>query len=92
MLGNFKDSPLTNPDEIRDRLDCVEFFFNNKMITDEVQAVLSECADLERCLQRIQVRRGSPRDLSSIGKTLIEIEKLNVSERIFFVSETARLI
>jgi DNA mismatch repair ATPase MutS len=37
---------------------------------------MKECFDIERCLQRISVYKGGPRDLASVASTLEEIKEI----------------
>jgi DNA mismatch repair protein MutS len=79
-LANRIKNPLTNIKEINNRLDCVEYFKNMyPMFIDDVipnliklRDNLKKCYDMERCLQRISLGRGNPRDLQQIGISLRE--------------------
>ncbi len=69
-------SPLTDGEEINRRLDMVDFFLTNPDIRDKVRDILHTCPDVERSLSRLSLRRGGPRDLSSVRDMLAKIPRL----------------
>eukprot|EP01080_Neovahlkampfia_damariscottae_P001849 gene1849-990_t len=77
LLLDRLNCPSVDVDEINNRLNCVDYF--RKMypsFIDDIRIILKRCHDIERSLQRLSLRRGSPRDLSSIQKTLEEVDEL----------------
>lgn len=70
LLYNYLSSPLLNIDEINDRLNLTEFFFQNIPLVTNIRKLLKKAGDIERCLTRIMMNRGSARDLLSIKYTL----------------------
>ncbi|MEE9140887.1 MAG: DNA mismatch repair protein MutS [Alphaproteobacteria bacterium] len=58
--------PLTDPRRIAERLDTVEFFFDQAGLRAELRAMLSRCPDVERALSRLTLGRGGPRDLAGV--------------------------
>ncbi|WP_341792588.1 DNA mismatch repair protein MutS [Rickettsia endosymbiont of Gonocerus acuteangulatus] len=81
LLYNFLSSPLTDTHKINQRLNITEFFHSNLDITAKVRELLKKTSDIERCLTRITMNRGSGRDLLSIKYTL---ETANSIKEIFF--------
>jgi DNA mismatch repair protein MutS len=59
-------TPLTNPVLINNRLDIVEYFFNNSQILQVLSEFLRGMPDIERALLRLLSNRGGPRDLIAI--------------------------
>ena len=59
-------APLTDPDQIRTRLDSVSFFVEDRSLRDDVRDALKAAPDMERALSRLALERGGPRDLSAI--------------------------
>jgi DNA mismatch repair protein MutS len=59
-------TPLMVQKTIEERLDSVEFFVNQADQRDYVRDVLTKCPDMERALSRLNLSRGSPRDLAAI--------------------------
>ncbi len=74
-LSNDLENPLYDFEEINQRLNLVEFFFQNyNFINLELQEKLKKIPDIARSSNRLSVRRGSPRDLSSI---MLGLEQFN---------------
>ena len=69
-------NPLVDISEINKRLDAVEFFINNKKMRTELRDLLHECCDIERILSRLSSRRGGPRDLAAIARSLVTIAEI----------------
>ena len=81
-------SPLTSVLEINRRLDAVEYFMGREgkggaEVVGEVRGLLRQTSDLERCIQRVSLGRGTSRDILAIGVTLKklgEIKELLLTE------------
>jgi DNA mismatch repair protein MutS len=58
--------PLTDPAAIEARLDLVEFFRRDEVLSADVRALLKECPDMARALSRLALGRGGPRDLAGL--------------------------
>lgn len=69
-LADAVAGPLLDIKEINKRLDAVEELYNNLPAVSEIQNLLRQVYDLQRILTRIVQNRGTPRDLSMIGRTL----------------------
>ena len=69
-LKNALSTPLTNVKKIQNRLNIVEFFFNNPTLVEGVRELLSQVFDIQRIVSRISYNRAGPRDLLNIGDTL----------------------
>ncbi len=70
LLRNFIEQPLLDPNEINQRLDCVEELKNNMIDREEIREYLGSVYDLERLSGRISYRSASPRDLKAFGSSL----------------------
>ena len=64
-------SPLRDIDEINSRLDVAEWCVSQPDCADDLQAMLSGAADIERALSRLIAGRGGPRDLAALASALI---------------------
>jgi len=71
-LRNIIKVPLTNRDEIEARLDAVNFFYDNIQVLERVKAALKNVKDMERIFSRIFVKRGGPREIISLARSLQE--------------------
>ncbi|MFO1145801.1 MAG: DNA mismatch repair protein MutS [Rhodospirillales bacterium] len=63
-------APLTDPQRIDRRLDCVGIFAEDEPLRSEARALLRRCPDLERALGRLSLGRGGPRDLAAVRDAL----------------------
>jgi DNA mismatch repair protein MutS len=70
LLVQRLQTPSSATQEIEDHLDCVEYFVRDLSLLEETRHVLRQTHDMERCVQRIILERGSPRDLAAIGNTI----------------------
>ncbi len=58
--------PLLSPKAIDARLDAVQFFTERSRLRAEVRAALKGAGDMARCLSRLALGRGGPRDLGAL--------------------------
>ncbi len=79
LLYDYLSAPLTEIKKINARLSITNFFFKNIQLTANIRKILAKTADLERALTRIQMQRGSPRDLLSIRDTILIAEEIRAS-------------
>jgi DNA mismatch repair protein MutS len=77
LLSLRLSAPLTTPAVIAQRLDMVTFFVEKPDIKGEVRTALKACPDVERALSRINLGRGSPRDLAAIRDGLAQAQILS---------------
>ncbi|MBR2137559.1 MAG: DNA mismatch repair protein MutS [Alphaproteobacteria bacterium] len=66
MLATHISAPLVNVQKINERLDVVEFFAKHGDGRENLRKKLKECADVERCLSRLSLNGGEPKDLATI--------------------------
>ena len=76
LLSNRLASPLAVPSEIEDRLDCVEYLTEDKILIDQIRDYLKNCYDIERAIQRLSMSRGSPKDLFTVAATVSQCQQL----------------
>jgi DNA mismatch repair protein MutS len=74
LLSLRLNAPLTNATAIAQRLDMVTFFREARDVRDQVRQALKLCPDMERALSRINLGRGSPRDLAALRDGLTQAE------------------
>ena len=79
LLRRWLGQPLLEVQPLTQRLDAVEFFFNESMARSIVRAALSNVADLERILGRVQTETVSARDLVALKTGLDTAEQLRQS-------------
>lgn len=69
-------APLTDPAAIAERLDAVEFFYDDGRLGEDLRAALSQVPDVARALSRISLGRGGPRDLAAVRDGLVQASAL----------------
>ena len=78
-LATLLARPLASANPINHRLDGLSFFHSEDHATETLRTSFKAAPDLERALARITARRGSPRDLASLGQG-IELAHALVSQ------------
>ncbi len=76
QLGEWLSRPLTCLDSIDQRLDAVEELTGHSDTRAAVRKSLKNIHDVQRLLARVATGRSTPRDLSSIARTLAELPGL----------------
>ncbi len=76
MLAGRIAGPLTDPAQIAERLNVVEFFIEEEFVREDIRALLKACPDIERSLSRIALERGGPRDLAAIRNALAAVPRI----------------
>ncbi len=76
LLESRLSAPLTNINNINERLDAVEFFLENESTTTKVRELLKKCPDFGRALSRLALHRGTSQDLISVKNGLIVSREL----------------
>lgn len=76
LLCQWLDGPSTDLDEIRERHEAVEEFVGQQSLLEDLIGQLDQAYDLQRLTSRVATRRSSPRDLSSLTKTLALLPKI----------------
>jgi DNA mismatch repair protein MutS len=61
---------------IEERLCGVDVFYRNSGLCRELRSLLKPIRDVERSLQRIQLHRGSPRDLGAIATGIVQTAQI----------------
>lgn len=75
-LGQWLSSPLIDIQEIQERHSMVEALVSNTKLRNTLRELLREVYDLERLLARVATGRCSPRDLQQVGRSLLQIPKV----------------
>lgn len=79
LLYEYLSSPLLEIKQINARLAVTEFFYKNIQLTHNIRKILPKTSDVERSLTRLQMQRGSPKDLLSIRDTILIAEEIRGS-------------
>ena len=71
LLSRHLSKPLREVQEINTRLDGIDFFITTSNVRDAFSQSLKGFADIERCLGRLSIGRGGPRDLAALQGGLV---------------------
>ena len=78
-LRTMTQQPLVNKDMIEERLDAVEYFFNEIIIREEIRECLNPIYDLERLLAKVSYKTINPKDMIAIRESLRMIPHIKKS-------------
>jgi DNA mismatch repair protein MutS len=70
LLRNWLCYPLCDLAQIQKRQDAIEQLATAEATLSEIRGLLADCSDIERITARICCRRGSPRDLVALARSL----------------------
>ncbi len=76
LLAERLARPSLNLDEINARLDAASWFADDRALRTGVRERLKAAGDPARCLSRLLLGRGGPRDLAALARALKEGERL----------------
>ncbi|GAB5444628.1 MAG: DNA mismatch repair protein MutS [Fuerstiella sp.] len=79
MLADWLSSPLTDLQQISERLDSVEEMTGDLTLRDDLRELLKGMYDLQRLTSRVATGRCTPRDLTCLATTLGQLPKLKAS-------------
>ena len=80
ILDNRLNAPLTDLNQIKDRLLLTEFFYENYILATELKEILRICPDFERSFSRLVFYKNSFQDLLTIKKGI----KISLKIKKFF--------
>ncbi len=69
-LRNMVSQPLVKKELIEERLDAVEYFFNEIVVREEIRESLNPIYDLERLLAKVSYKTINPKDMIAIKESL----------------------
>ncbi|KAI8058033.1 muts domain V-domain-containing protein [Syncephalis plumigaleata] len=69
-------SPSTVIKVIENRLDLVEYFYENPQLLQDVRDLLEGCRDIQRSLQKLSLRCGTPVDLLDVLDTIKAVQSI----------------
>ncbi len=76
LLKRWLALPLKSIEAINERLDAVNFFFENQDLKNKINLLLKEVGDLERLISKVAASRVNPRELVQLKRSLNVIEEL----------------
>lgn len=79
MIHEWLERPLIDKEKINRRLDLVDGFYKDDILSRNVSNILDNVYDLERILAKISYKRANARDLISLKNSLRDIPKLKIT-------------
>lgn len=79
MIHEWLERPLIDKEKINRRLDLVDGFYKDNILSRNVSNLLDNVYDLERILAKISYKRANARDLISLKNSLRDIPKLKTT-------------
>ena len=76
MIHDWLERPLVDKEKIQRRLDLVDAFYKDDILSRNISNLLSNIYDLERILAKISYKRANARDLISLKNSLKDIPQI----------------
>ena len=76
LLKRWISLPLKDLQPVSERLDIVQYLFENKEFTDEIADYIKQIGDLERLISKVAVSRINPREVVQLKRALKAIDPL----------------
>jgi DNA mismatch repair protein MutS len=76
LLKRWVNAPLRNKEQIEKRLECVEDFYKNKTLRENLQNEFREIGDLERLISKVSTGRANPRELVYLKNSIKKVPLL----------------
>jgi len=76
LLRRWIVMPLKDRKSIQERLNVVDFFYNDRDLRDELIGQIKQVGDLERLISKIGLQKANPREIVQLKRALYAIEKL----------------
>jgi len=77
LIRNWINQPLIDSPTINNRLDAVDFFFNDGLLRSEVFSMMKRISDIERIINRVISGHAIPRDLVALRFSLGQIPMIS---------------
>jgi len=68
--------PLKDKVQIDERLNIVQYFFDNSSVEDDLSSLIKTVGDLERLISKVSIGKISPRELLQLNRALSTIPKI----------------
>ena len=76
LLKRWISLPLKDLHPVNERLDMVQYLYDNKEFTEEISDYIRQIGDLERLISKVAVSRINPREVAQLKRALKVIEPL----------------
>ena len=76
LLKKWMVLPLRNQEQIQQRLDLVEHFYNDRTQAEELEQQIKQIGDLERLISKVTYGKINPRQVVQLKKSLLALEPI----------------
>jgi len=76
LLKKWMVLPLRNQEQIQERLDLVEHFYNDRTQAEELEQQIKQIGDLERLISKVTYGKINPRQVVQLKKSLLALEPI----------------
>ena len=76
LLKRWIVMPLKDRKSIEERLNVVDYFYQNRELRDELIHEIKQVGDLERLISKIGLLKANPREITQLKRALYAVEKL----------------
>jgi DNA mismatch repair protein MutS len=76
LLKRWISLPLKDIQPVNERLDIVQYMYDNKELTEEISDYIRQIGDLERLISKVALSRINPREVVQLRRALKAIEPL----------------
>ena len=91
LLAARLSAPLTNKTAVNARLDLAQIFVDHDHFGADMTALIKQLPDSERCLSRITIGRGGPRDLLALRRTFSLAQQIHLALHEFASGPNAQI-
>ncbi len=68
--------PLKNKNQIEERLDIVQYFYDQKSSQEQLSSLIKTVGDLERLISKVSIAKVNPRELLQLNRALATIPQI----------------
>jgi DNA mismatch repair protein MutS len=76
LIRNWINQPLIDSKNISDRLNALDYFYNDGLLRAEIFSILKSISDMERIINRVISSHAQPRDLVALRFSFGQIPKI----------------
>jgi DNA mismatch repair protein MutS len=76
LIRNWINQPLIDSKSISDRLNALDYFYNDGLLRAEIFSILKSISDMERIINRVISSHAQPRDLVALRFSFGQIPKI----------------
>ena len=91
LLASRLSAPLTAIDQVHARLDLAQIFVDHDHFGADMAGLIKQVPDGERCLSRLTIGRGGPRDLLSLRRAFALAQQAHVALQEFAQGSAAQI-